>query len=316
MSTFWITVSTLAIGTVLTFIANVIINKLQKVKLLLHYTVAESGLFPINGIPGKFYNIKIKNDGNERIDDIDTIITFPNGKIKEAQVKLHKPVSFEQTTDQINFNVKYLNPTDEIDCVITIEEGVQESKPIIKACGKGATASCKTVVEKKSKWGLIILSGEIGLLIGLIVSGNFLNTSSMSNETLGKPEKIENIFSVLNKAQLPHLFPQIIKINENISYVGTAFFITHSYLKDSCNEERYINALKGLAKIDDIASSSKGTIYYLIYKIEDKEKNDNVAKEYLQKCQTETPLMYQSFIEQDQYYNLDSLQSWMIKNNF
>jgi hypothetical protein len=314
MSPFWITIITAGITTVFTLICNIIYRRITKDKLMLHYILSESGLFPIDGGQGKFYNIKIKNNGNKIIEDINAEISFVNGKIKDVQ--LDKSIQLQKTLDQLSFNIKYLNPKAEIDCVITIGEGAQNSKPIIKISGKGATASDKTEKESKSTWGPILLSGEIGIIIGLFIYGYFLDPSSTSSVVSGKPDKIENVFSILNKAQLSHLFPQIINKNEDISYVRTAFYITHSYLKESGEAAKYITALKGLARIEDIAPDSKGTIYYLIYKINSRVKNNTEAKEYLQKCQTETPLIYQNFIEQDQYYNLDSLQNWLIKNNY
>jgi hypothetical protein len=125
-----------------------------------------------------------------------------------------------------------------------------------------------------------------------------------------KPDTIENVFAILNKAQLSFLFPQIIRANDNISYVGTSFYLTNSYLKDTGNKEKYMTALKGIADLKDdvISKSSKGMIYYLIYKIDKKENNLIEATEYLQKCEKETPSMYKHLIAQDQYYNLDSLQ--------
>ena len=85
-------------------------------------------------------------------------------------------------------------------------------------------------------------------------------------------------------------------------------------MKDSLNKEKYVNALKLISKIGDISDNSKGVVYYLIFKIRKDDNNPVEADEYLQKCKTETPLMYEQLMEQDQYYNLDSLKNCITKN--
>ena len=196
-----------------------------------------------------------------------------------------------QTENQVRFNINPLNPEEEINWVLTTQEGVQPttSKPTIRISGDGVTAKDKTIIKKKksSKIGAIALSAELGLLLGLLIPSIVDKVQSNSIIAPDKPDRIENIFSILNQAKLSQLFPQIIKTNDDdISYVATAFYLTHSYLKDSSNKDKYIQALKSISVSSDVALSSKGIIYYLLYKIDTKEKNTTEAYEYLNKCKT------------------------------
>src|SRR6266566_1762455 len=111
------------IGILVPIISGLFLWLIKRVKVSLSYTIAESGLFPIDGGQGKFYNIKIKNDGNKRINDINGIISFSTGKIKDLQVHKYIKDSKKISESQMTFEVDYLNPKDEIDCVITTDQG-------------------------------------------------------------------------------------------------------------------------------------------------------------------------------------------------
>jgi len=138
--------------------------------------------------------------------------------------------------------------------------------------------------------------------------------SLLEEKEQGKPERQDLIFSVLNKAGLSHIFPQIISSNDDITYKNTGFFLMHLFLTDEANGKKYINAIEGLLEIKAIAPSSRGVLLYLLGKIEQRRGNNAKAMEYFGKVKNEAPLMYDHLMAQDPAYDLDSLRKWLLKN--
>ncbi len=305
---------TIAIVGVLTWIGTRIRNWLERKKTSLSYFIAETDFLHSDDRLEKCYSIRIFNDGDKRIKSITAdIIISVGGKVKIASHKRLKSTQ-QIKPNHIEFTIEDLNCKEEINLVaITTGEIEQTSKPLINIRAEGVNALEKSN-SQGSIWAGRIIAAEIGIFIGICIP--IIVDIFSPVVPPDKPDRIENIFSILNKAQLSSMFPELVKEHDDISYVGTAFHLVHCYLKDTSNEEKYIKALKDIADIGDISASSKGVIYYLIYKIDARTKDKKEAEEYISKCKVETPVMYQHLIEQDQYYNLDSLQCWMMKNNY
>ncbi len=273
----------------------------KREKLILSYTITESDFFPFHNEQGKYYAIKIANNGGKLIKNITVDISISDAEIET--VTTHELMNnLNKQANVVKFTVDILNPKEDINFVIT-SKVKETSKPKIKIRGEGVNALEKSDVPSKSDiTGTAIIWAFIGFLSALI----FINV--MAEETPIN-DRIDNVFGILNKAGLPHVFHQIIEHHDDLTYEGTAFYLVNAYLKDTANGTKYITALKNISSIPDIALKSKGVAYYLIYKIDVKSKNMIEANKYLEKCKKETPDTYEYLIEQDQNYNLDSIQT-------
>ncbi|MFL5762937.1 MAG: hypothetical protein ACJ77K_03275 [Bacteroidia bacterium] len=296
-------------GPVGTFIVGYFLWRVQKDRVKLHYFLTETESFVATDSYLKFYSVKILSAGNKMIEAIDVDISFCDGKIDRITDD-KKIRDLVKSDEKVNFKIDRLNPKDSLSFTITIRESKKgAAKPEVSISGKGATAVDKTTSQGKSKipgigWAVI---GFIACAVYIIGLENILSTSN-DTDTGGQPERIQKIFCILNKAKLSSEFVTIVNAHDDLSYVGTAFHLTHEYLKDTIPDKRYIDGLKLISQSNDIANTSKGTVYYLLYKIYKKEKNVVLADEYLQKCKNETPVMYEKFMEQDADYDLESLQ--------
>lgn len=296
-------------GIIGTITAGYIVYRMTAKRLKINYYLTETDSFDTEEGYIKYYTLKIANAGNKLIESIHVDISFHDGKIgKITDNRLIEELN--KSDENISFNIQHLNPNENLNCIITVLESKKgTSKPTITIRGKGANATDKSSSLDRSgdkSYGIAIgFFLGIGLIMGLVYA---------QNPSTDKQDKIETIFFTLNKAGASHIFPKVISIDDNISYVGTGFQLIHGYLKDTGNSERYINALKGISELDDISQNSKGVILYLIYKIKKREKNIVEATEYLQKCKTETPVIYRKLMENDKYYDLNNLQL-LLKNN-
>lgn len=281
----------------------------KREKLLLSYTITESDFFPFHNGQGKYYAIKISNNGGKEIKNITTSIDISDSEID--QVTKHELINdLKKEVTQIKFRIDTLNPNEDIDFVIT-SKVTKTSKPSIKIRGEGVNGLEKSYAPSKSDIvGTAIIFTGIGFLLTVLYISLMSNRLSKNDPSV---DRMDNIFKALNKADLPQVFSQIIDKHDDITYEGTAFYLLNSYLKDTINGDKYIKALKNLTTVEDIAPNSKGAAYYLVYKIDIKRRNITEANEYLDKCKNETSDMYEFLNEQDKYYNLDSLQVRLLK---
>ncbi|HXU26972.1 MAG TPA: hypothetical protein VN698_07060 [Bacteroidia bacterium] len=278
----------------------------RREKLILSYTVTESDLFPIHNAQGKYYAIKISNNGGKLIKNITADITISDAEIDK--ITNHDLITnLEKKDAQVKFSVELLNPKEDIDFVITSKVKT-DSKFKIKIRGEGVNAFEKINSPSKTD---VVGTAIIWAFIGFFFAFVYINIMTKDNPTI---ERMDNVFGALNKAGLPHVFQQIIDKHDDISYEGTAFYLMNSYLRDTTNREKYINALKNLVANENVALNSKGVACYLIYKIDLKAKNSIEANEYLNKCKTDAPDTYKFLFEQDQHYNIDSIQTHLMKN--
>jgi hypothetical protein len=295
-----------------TIVTGLTIAYFQRIRLRLNYYVTETESYDSNYGYLKFYTVKIYNPGSKMVEAVNFKTSFSDGKIdKITDNDLIKDLKISD--NNLSFNVDYIVSKENLSFTITIKEAKKgASKSEIKIRAKDAKITEKTNSKNKLDGG----SFFVGIVVGMVVFLAVDYFTTPDPEVIPpKADKIENVFSILNHSQLSYIFPQIINSNDDMSYVGTAFYLTHSYLIDTLNHERYVRALKLLSQIDDISLNSKGAIYYLIFKIRKRENNNIESDIYLQKCKQETPFMYNQLMEQDQYYDLDSLRNAIIKNN-
>lgn len=280
----------------------------QRKKLKLHYYLTETESFNANNAYLKYYTIKLANAGNEMIESILVDISFQDGKIDK--ITDNKTIqNLKQQDSELEFSIERLNPKDNLNFTITVLENKKDaSNTNIKISGKGTTAVNKTESQtKSSKAPFFFLSGFIIATI-YVLALDYL--TAPNTET--KPDRIENIFIILNRAKLSREFATIVHNHDDLSYEGTAFYLTHAYLKDSVRSDTYINALKEISEVDGIAENSKGVIYYLLYKIYTMEQKKVEAESYLEKCKNECTGLYEKLIGQDEFYDLKALKAQTI----
>jgi len=272
----------------------------------LRYIITESDFFPTDKGQGKYYAIKIVNDGKKVIKNINAIITVTNAEINIVTENSDIP-NMQKEGNQIKFSLDRLHKNREVNFVITTKAASETSQLVPKIEGEDIAATEGKHPVKNSDW---ITAAIFSLIIGFIGGGYYVRHEVESPDS--KFDKIQEVFTILNKAEISHVFPKTIQAGDQ-TYVATAFCITHAYLQDPANRAKYVSALKKISALN-ITGSSKGTIYYLIYKINTHGKNSVEATEYLDKCKNETPDIYEYLSAQDKYYNLDSLQKQLMKS--
>lgn len=272
-------------------------------RLRLVYTKTVSDLFPTGNGDGKYYAIKVWNNGKKEVRRIKASIILTDVEIN--QVTTHSLMeNFTRQGNEISFQVDCLNKGEDISFVITTNKDKHGTTPKIVVRGEGVTASEKQDSSKKSDYiGITVLFFLIGFLGGLVYA--ILEDGSPGDTNTG-PQKVQTVFTILNKAGLSQAFPRVIDKAEE-SYVATGYAIAYIYLEDTVNRVKYVNALKELSALPDIAENSKGTIYYLIYKIDMHGRNPIEATEYLTKCKIEAPKIYEYLYAQDRYFSLEQV---------
>jgi hypothetical protein len=127
------------------------------------------------------------------------------------------------------------------------------------------------------------------------------------------PDREDQIFAVLNKAGLSHIFPQIINTGSDITYRNTGFFLMHQFLiENETNKQKIISAMENLQQLEEIAPTSRSITLYLLAKMEQTRGNHAKAADYLKKCKETAPLMYDHLMAQDPSYDLQSLKKWLL----
>lgn len=301
------------IGAGLSLLVSLIAWLIQREKFKLSYTLTESGLFPTDTGTGKYYTIKVINNGNRLINGIEASISITDATVK--RITDHTFIkNLVTTANQIDFRVDHLNAKEEFSFVITTEDAKNSTGINLSIRGIGATAKDRTKTASRiDRTGTIILCIEIGFLLGIITLP-LLTPEVGSDKELKKPDHIENIFFVLNKNHAVALLPQLVTLSDDHPYASTALMLMEGYIKDSINYSIYISSLKDLA-LEDVTENTRGFIYYLIYKIDTRQKKHEEAGEYREKCKRESPSMYEHLMAHDMYFNLDSVAKKIIVRN-
>lgn len=127
----------------------------------------------------------------------------------------------------------------------------------------------------------------------------------------GKPGREQLIFTLLNKHGLTHVFINILRSGNEMTYRDTAFHIVNSMLLDEVKAQNYIKALEELSSLDNIAPDSKGLIMYLCGKALKYIGSDLDSESWFKKCKEETPLMYQHLMDHDRFYDLNEVKDYL-----
>jgi hypothetical protein len=264
-------------------------------KLNLSYTVTESDIFPFHNANGKYYAIKISNNGGKLIKSITVDISLTEGEID--QITNHDLMSnLLKEPRRLKFDVSTLNPKEDISFIIT-SKVTEESELFMKVRGEGVNGSEKEETPSKADLtGTALVFTLVGFCIMIIFSK--LTEPSNNEDT-----RLKNIYVSLNKAGLPEIFNKIMVFKDNPTYKGTAYNIVDYYLQDSSKSPgKYIVALQNLSECE-MSKGSKAVIYYLIFKLETKVQYAD-ANMYLKKCKEEDEETYNYLLSVDKNYLL------------
>jgi len=225
-------------------------------------------------------------------------------------------------------------------------KGRDFASPVIKIRGKGTNGQIESSIDYSivnSIVAPIVIAVIFTLLGSTFIQTIFLNdnsdqkkiieglnefkttlkTDSLSNilikqraeldslitlREMGAPEREDNIFITFNKSGLSDLFPKYISTVSETTYRNTAYFLFHNYLINPGRKDNYIIALENLGQIEGIVNTSKGTIYYLLYKIYNEQQDNKNAMKAIKNCEQVAPLLYVELMENDKYYDVGKLR--------
>lgn len=310
-----------------TLLGGLILWRIKKERLSLQYDLIESGLFPRENGEGKYFVIKLKNTGNKAIENISLEIAFDTGAIETVRFSDRNLLSnVIQDSSKISASLPLLNPKEALDITITAigKPSISTPRLIARAVGVTAVQAKEMEISVRSFTLAIALIASLTAAITMyvVVTQKFskLRLTEAEELTLIKeiekrqgPEREDQIFAVLNKAGLGHVFPQLISTGSDITYKNTGFFLMHLFLvENEPNKQKVISAMENLLQLEEIAPTSRSIIFYLLAKMEQTKGNHSKAADYLKKCKEEAPLMYDHLMAQDPSYDLQSLRKWLL----
>jgi hypothetical protein len=301
--------------------------------------MTESDNFPRENGIGKYFVIKLRNSGNKAIENINLNIEFDSNVIETAtfsDITLLKEL--DKTDAHIKSVLPLLNPKEVFSITVTTLSNNQISSPKIVARAIGSTALPREYSSTSSLFPHVLIAVTLALTsvaVGYFIGGIFIPKSIKNIEVIksdvdelksrfeqnrrkyeqGEPESEQYVFAVFNRAGISYLFPELIEKNGEIRYWKTGAFLMHKFLKDQRNRGKYIGAMETLIDAKEIAPSSLGFNLYLLAKMEQHIGNNGKAKDYLERCKNNTPLMYDYLMAQDAYYDTKALELLLGKKN-
>ncbi len=285
-----------AAGTIVALFTSWYIWK-RREKLRLSYSVTESELFPFKDGQGKYYAVKLSNNGKKLIKSISTDIYLSHAEIDQVTSHdLIKDLQIEK--DQIKFSLETLNPDEDVSFIITAKVSAATTKEI-KVRGEGVNASEEN--QSPSKFDLTataIIFSVIGFLFTIVYA-------NVTAEDSPKDTRLNNIYNAFAKAGTPITFHEMIHYNSDPTYRSTAYNLCYKYVTDQKHKESYRKTLENLLDYE-MVKESKATILYFLYKICLQEKNQSLGNTYLNKCEDCDPATYKFYMANDQNFRLDS----------
>jgi len=124
----------------------------------------------------------------------------------------------------------------------------------------------------------------------------------------GGPDREQIIFAVMSRAGLAHRFIDLAFTADETSFWRTGVVLLDGFLRDEQNRGQYVSALEALVGVSEMAPRSRGFNYYLLSKMEKYRGNSEASARWLEKCRTETPLMYEHVMGQDTAFDLEALR--------
>lgn len=274
-----------------TVFTGVILWLIKRDRVSLLYDVSESDIFTVNGGLCKYFIIKIINNGNKHLENINLSICFNTDKIESVSTS-NSEILVETVQDDKSFKtiISLLNPKECFSLTLTKKVCSGEQSPKISARAVGATAVLKKddiSLEHINKIGSYILIPLVAM-VGLTSWNSFrapefenkllesmkqdsskvenaLSELEKSTSTLheklrieteknkaGNPKTEQVIFSILNKNGLTHVLPEIMeKSGENVTYWKTGILLVFKFSADIKNRQKYIAAMEDIVNLDN-----------------------------------------------------------------
>lgn len=310
-----------------TLVGGIILWRIKKEKLSLQYDLIESGSFPRENGEGKYFVIRLRNTGNKAIENGSLEILFETGAIETVRVSDKNLLSaFMHDSSKISGTFPLLNPKEDLDITITAIGKQSISSPRIIARAIGVTAVQAKEIELSTRsvfLAIALLTSIIAAITMYVVVNQKMSKFEMTKEEIRAavkeinrrqgPEREDQIFAVLNRASLNHIFPQLISTGSDITYKNTGFFLMHQFLvENETNKQKIISAMENLQQLEEIAPTSRSIILYLLSKMEQTRGNHSKAADYLKRCKEAAPLMYDHLMAQDPFYDLQNLKKWLL----
>lgn len=331
------------IPAILAFIGGLVLWLIKRDRRSLEYEIIESEIFPRDTGTGKYFVIKLKNNGNKPISDTELRITFESGNVESLNFSNDDLVSnIEKESNYVKGSIPLLNPSEILSITITTIDANVQTKPEIQARAVGVTASEKRKGDSIPDYVQNILAAiAVGVAATILfttwitfrqtttvksideLKDKIANVGEKSDELkelvkkreLGAPDTEQIIFGILNRAGLGHLVPKLVCTGAQIEYWKTGIFLVHSFLVDQENSKKYFSAMEQLIEIDKMSPASKGFNLYLLGKMHHLSGNSKEAISYFEQCKNATPLMYEHLMNQDPAYDLRELQKYLKKAN-
>ena len=97
----------------LAFIVGFILWILKRDKYSLEYEIIESGIFPRDSGNGKYFVIKLKNNGNKPVEGADLKVSFNSGQIESVNFSNSDLIeNLGKENNEMNCKIPLLNPSE------------------------------------------------------------------------------------------------------------------------------------------------------------------------------------------------------------
>lgn len=322
------------------FLVGLVLWFIKRERYSLYYEVVSSEVFPKDSGYGKYFVIKLANNGNKAIENAALKFSFNTGTVDSFSFSNADLISdIEQDENSIKANLQLINPKEILSTTITVNNADKNTKPDIYARAKGVTAVEKRDVSPYTQvlnvMAVIITCTALAVTINSyfsvrqfdavdqlkdkIAAIDDLETKNKIEELRqaqkaseqGEPQIEHYLFAVFNKADLGHLYYDFVSAKTDIKYWKTGLFLMQSFLVDKKNSDKYLMAMSEVVNIDKMAPCSKGFNLYLLGKMHEYLGDSQKAIVNYNLCKKLAPLMYDHLMNQDPAYDLNK-----IKNSF
>lgn len=271
---------------------------IKRDRLTLSYTKTESDFFPLGEGQGKYYAINIANNGGRLIKNIVAELDISDSSLES--VTSHDLISnIERLGNKVKIHIPNLNPKEDISVVITSKVN-RESKASVKLRAEGVNGEERKV--NLSGWDISAVASLAGIagFFGAIlyITVRMPIEGDVNNKTA-------EIYTKFRESGLSSVFYKMVQNHDEISYEYSAYYLLAEYVKNPGDLSKYDRVLNALGETDGVQSNSVSTIYYVLYKIQKYEGNQEKAKVNMEKCRNASKETYKILVEQDINESID-----------
>lgn len=187
------------IPAILAFLFALLLWQIQKERLKLEYEVVQSAAFPREGGTGKYFVVRLHNQGNASLNHIEFEISFDSDVIESLRFDDPALVTgMTQTPSKLSGTIPLLNPDESVSVTVTTFGQTEAKLPTVLARAPGATA------RPRAEGGVsqdIYLLASVSIGVALLVAALSFFASYKTAHVSDSISKIANLGEVSERIE-------------------------------------------------------------------------------------------------------------------